>query len=289
LKQVAAEIIKKSQILKELERPYARTSKRPQARNISGSWIIWLRCPDIAREAQPGQFVMVRCGEGSECLLRRPLSIHQVNDEGDMAICFAVWEDGKGTKWLSQRNKGDTVDLFGPLGNGFSIHPASHNLLLVAGGIGIAPLRFLADQALSHKYSVKLLLGASGEFKPSGQPNPPQLYPKYLLPHGIELETITSSRDGLTNMVTDLLPNSIDWADQIFACGPMPMYRVMSTQYQHLFKAKSVQTSLEVRMGCGLGVCYSCTLKTKNGLKQVCKDGPVFNLDDILWDEQDFT
>ena len=284
MKQVSARIVNEPErILGELERQYARTIKRPQARNISGSWIIWLRCPDIAREANPGQFVMVRCG--GEYLLPRPFSIHQVND-GNIALFFAVWEGGKGTNWLSQRHKDDTVELLGSLGNGFSVNPASQNLLLVAGGIGIAPLHFLAGQVLNRGYKVKLLRGASGERKPSGEPNSPQHYPEDLLPHGIELETITSSPDGQTGMVIDLLTTEIiDWADQVFVCGPMPMYQEMYAKRKDLLKDKLVQVSLEVRMGCGLGICYGCTVKTKQGLKQVCRDGPVFDLDDILWDE----
>ena len=113
MKQVIAEVISNEQILGELERHTARTLKLPNARNTLGSWLVWLRCPEITQEARAGQFVMVRCGE--ECMLPRPFSIHQVNDEGDMALFFAVWEDGKGTKWLSQRGKGDKIELFGPL------------------------------------------------------------------------------------------------------------------------------------------------------------------------------
>ncbi len=291
MKQVIAKVISNEQILGELQRADARTFKRSEARNILGSWIIWLSCPDIAREARPGQFVMVRC-EG-ECILPRPFSIHQVNDEGDMALFFAVLEEGEGTKWLSRRQKGDTLELFGPLGNGFFLNPDSHNLLLVAGGIGIAPLYFLAQEALGQRLSVTLLRGVSGEKKPSGKENPDQHYPEDRLPHEIKLETITSSYDAKTGAVTgvvrDLIPKYVDWADQIFVCGPVPMYRDMALQKRELkLGGKPVQVSLEVRMGCGRGVCYGCTVKTTDGLKQVCQDGPVFDLDDILWDELPF-
>ena len=283
MKQVSAKVVyEPEQILGELERADARTFKRPEARNVSGSWIIWLRCPDIAREAKPGQFVMVHCGE--ECLLPRPFSIHQVNGD-DIALFFAVWEDGKGTNWLSLRRKGDRIELFPqPLGNGFSVDPAAQNLLLVAGGVGIAPLHFLASQALDSGHKVKMLRGASGEFKPSGERNPNQHYPEDRLPSGMEVETITSSLDGQTDMVVDLLrPVTVDWADRIFACGPLPMYKAMAELPE--LKNKTVQVSLEVVMGCGLGICYGCTVKTRQGLKQVCRDGPVFNLDDIIWGE----
>ncbi len=265
MKQVTAKVTNNERILGSLF--------RTQRRTVLSSHIIWLRCPEIAREAQPGQFVMVFCGE--ECLLPRPFSIHQVNAEGDIALLFSVWEDGKGTKWLSQRRIGDTVDVFGPLGNGFSINPGSQNLLLVAGGIGIAPLHFLARYALNQGRLVTLLLGAS---------TTAQLYPGQLLPP--EAKQVIATEDGTNGqkgMITDLLPDFIDRADQIFACGPTSMYKAIATRSQRLLKP--VQVSLEVRMGCGLGVCYGCTVKTKNGLKQVCKDGPVFELDDILWDE----
>ena len=238
---------------------------------MPGVYLIWLEFPQIATEAQPGQFVMVRCGQ--ETLLRRPLSIHQLAEATKLAFLFTVV--GKGTHWLSQRQAGDNIDLLGPLGRGFSIHPASRNLLLVAGGIGIAPLCFLAQEALKQGCSVRLLLGA---------PTASQLYPKHLLPADAKL--ITTTEDGTAGrkgIVTDLLPDFASWADQIFACGPTSMYRAMAEQ--KLLRAKSPQISLEIRMGCGRGVCYGCTVKTKSGLKQVCTDGPVFDLADIIWDE----
>lgn len=240
---------------------------------MPGVYLTQLESPQIASSVHPGQFVMVRCGE--ECLLRRPLSIHQ-REDGKIALLFNIV--GKGTHWLSQRKASDRIDLLGPLGNGYLIHPASHNLLLVAGGIGIAPLCFLAQDALSKGYSVTLLLGAS-----TGS----QLYPAHLLPSKIKL--VTATEDGTTGkkgLVTDLLPEYAGGADQIFACGPILMYRDMAfNKPEAKLDGKPVQVSLEVRMGCGLGICYGCTIKTKNGLKQVCKDGPVFNLDDILWNE----
>jgi len=243
---------------------------------MPGGHLVWLDSPPIASLAQPGQFVMVRCGEGLEYQLRRPLSIHQ-QDGNELALLFTVI--GKGTRWLSQCQAGDELDLLGPLGNGYSIHPGSHNLLLVAGGIGIAPLVFLAQQALNQRRSVTLLLGAS---------TATQLYPEHLLPPKVKL--IIATEDGTVGkkgLITDLLPDFIGWADQIFACGPNSMYQTVAAQNQQLLKTKPVQISLEVRMGCGLGVCYGCTVKTKSGLRQVCKDGPIFDLGDILWDELD--
>jgi len=244
---------------------------------MPGVYLIWLESAPIASTTQPGQFVMVRCGEDAEHPLRRPLSIHQ-GDGSKIALLFEVV--GKGTTWLSQREVGDKVDIFGPLGNGFSIYPTSHNLLLVAGGIGIAPLYSLASSASKEGYSIKILLGARTAI---------QLYLKTYQSQAIKAEFVLVTEDGTTDekgIITNLIPKYVDWADQIFACGPMPMYRDMVLRKQELrLKEKPVQISLEVRMGCGLGVCYGCTVKTKNGLKQICQDGPIFDLDEIIWDE----
>jgi len=223
---------------------------------------MWLKCPELASEAKPGQFVMINCG-GEECPLPRPLSIHQSSGE-NLALLYAVLTEGKGTQWLSQRQAGDNISLLGMLGNGFTINPASNNLLLVAGGNGIAPLYFLAQKAMRGGLSVTLLYGtADGNRRP-------------IPPH---LKMVPATEDGSVGhrgTVTDLLPQHIDWADQVFVCGPLGMYKEMHAKRVKLLKGKPTQVSLEVRMGCGLGVCYGCTVKTKSGLKQVCKDGPVF-------------
>jgi len=235
-------------------------------------YLIWFDCRQIASTAKPGQFVMVDCGK--DTLLRRPFSIHQVDeDKTSLAILFSTV--GWGTHWLSRCKAGDMVDLLGPLGNGFSIETAYRNLLLVGGGIGIAPLPFLARYAMENGCKVTMLIGAL---------TATQLCPNHLLPSAVEC--LTATDDGTTGekgFITELLPGYTDHADQIFACGPSPMYRTMANIPE--LKGKSVQVSLEVRMGCGFGLCYGCTVKTKKGLKQVCKDGPVFELNDILWDE----
>ena len=121
---------------------------------MPGVCLTWFEAPEIAQLAKPGQFVMVHCGR--ERVLPRPLSIHQ-RDGSKIALLFTVV--GKGTAWLSHRKAGNNVNMFGPLGNGFSIHPNSHNLLLVAGGMGIAPLFFLAEKASKEGYSITVLIG----------------------------------------------------------------------------------------------------------------------------------
>jgi len=229
-------------------------------------YLMWLDCPGIAQEARSGQFVMVRCGE--ETVLRRPLSVHQTEDDR-FALLYAVI--GKGTQWLASRKPGDELDIFGPLGNGFTVHSNARSLLLIAGGMGIAPLYYLADSAVKEGKQVTLLYGTANR-------------DRYPVPLGVtEVAATEDGSVGHKGMITELIPQYLESADRVFACGPLPMYRVIAQM--PALKNKPVQVSLELRMGCGFGVCYSCTIKTRQGLKQVCKDGPVFELNDIIWEE----
>ncbi|MGB5926243.1 MAG: dihydroorotate dehydrogenase electron transfer subunit [Dehalococcoidia bacterium] len=275
---------------------------------MPGIHLMWIEAPDIAVAAQPGQFITVRCGDFT---LRRPFSIHQVGNsnviaspaaigtkQSQLAILFK--STGKGTLWLSQRKAGQKIDILGPLGKGFSIEPRPKKLLLVAGGIGLAPLIFLMQQALS-QHQITLIHGAS---------TAAQLYPDSCQLSAISYQTvqfIPVTEDGSTGQkgkATDVLPDSLDWADQVYACGPVDMYKAMALSLNpsplkgegktivgeglvpsHNLKLKKSQVSLEVRMGCGFGACYGCTINTKKGLRHVCRDGPVFELDDIIWKE----
>jgi dihydroorotate dehydrogenase electron transfer subunit len=175
-------------------------------------------------------------------------------------------------------------------------------LLLVAGGIGIAPIILLMQYA-SFRHQITLIHGTS---------TAAHLYPFYSaagkkrsklppLPNGVQFIPVTEDGSmGRKGMVTDILPDFLDWADQVYACGPVGMYKAMALtinpsplkgeekgegEKQSKLKLMKCQVSLEVRMGCGFGACYGCTINTKKGLKQVCRDGPVFELDDIIWQE----
>jgi len=261
---------------------------------IPGIHLMWIEAPDIAVAAQPGQFITVQCGDFT---LRRPFSVHQVSSR-EIALLFNV--AGKGTLWLSQRHTSDRIDILGPLGEGFSIEPGARNLLLVAGGIGIAPLVLLMQHAAS-QYPITLIHGAST----AAQLYTERCQPTAISYQGVQFIPVTEDGSmGKKGMATDILPDFLDWADQVYACGPLDMYRAMAITLNpsplkgeektivgeglvpsHNLKLRKCQVSLEVRMGCGFGACYSCTINTKKGLKQVCRDGPVFELDDIIWQE----
>ncbi len=231
-------------------------------------YLLWVEASPLANKALPGQFISVRCGE--DVLLRRPLSIHKI--EGDyLALLFTVV--GQGTGWLSLRSKGDHIDLLGPLGNGFKVGEDISRIVLVAGGIGIAPLVHLADRAVADGHKVKMILGTK---------TASQLHPEI---EGVEMIPITEDGSaGEMGIVTDLLPSLVGWADQIFACGPVPMYRSMAGMMSGL-RYKPVQILLEEVMGCGVGACRGCAVPTRQGMKMVCQDGPVFDLREIIWEE----
>src|SRR4030042_1889118 len=240
---------------------------------MPGHHLMLVEAPDIVAGARPGQFVTISCGQN--LLLRRPLSIPRVDKKNRISLLFAGV--GTGTHWLSRRREGAKLDLLGPLGNGFVIKPESNKLLLAAGGIGIAPLVFLAQRALDNGKLVKLLLGARTKSC---------LYPKKFLPEGIETRVTTEDgSDGEKGKVTDILPKYVDWADQVYACGPLAMYQSVAKQSNQMRSNAPIQVSLEVRIGCGIGACFGCSIKTKKGMKQVCRDGPVFNLEEVLLEE----
>ena len=244
--------------------------EKPKGRSIEFSRLITFECPEIALEARPGQFVMVNCGENT---LPRPFSINRIINNSEITLFFSVLENGAGTDWLSERKSGDTVKLLGSLGNGFKIKDTSHNILLVGGGMGIAPLIFLAEEVVKKGLSVTVLYGTQNKDR----------YPvERILPQVYTVNTTEDGSIGHHGMVTELLPEYIDKADQVFICGPSVMYKYIHSQ--DIIKNKPTQVSLEVRMACGRGICYGCTIQTINGKKRVCEDGPVFDFNDIDWD-----
>ncbi len=228
----------------------------------------------IARSARPGQFVNIRVNDLLEPLLRRPLSIHGVKG-ARVKVIYEVL--GKGTQALSQRKSGEFLDIIGPLGNGFDYPSAAKSkgkYILVAGGMGVAPLLFLAEKLKTLKPLVligaraKELIICTPEFKALGAE--------------IKLATDDGSA-GFNGRVTQLLEIELKQtrAAVIFACGPHPMLKAAAQ-----IAASSqlpAQLSLEAHMACGIGACLGCVVSTKDGYKSVCKDGPVFSGQDLIW------
>lgn len=242
-----------------------------------GIFILELKAPALAAAASPGQFVHLRPADGIDPLWRRPFSIHRVNRRRG-SILLSYRRIGKGTSLLAQRTTGDTIDLLGPLGRPFDFEGGFTTAVVVAGGLGAAPVPFLLD-ALRRKGSKAVVLW--------GVRSKAELYCLDAL-HGrnnsIHIATEDGS-EGFHGRVTDLFSRLAgEYAPgsgfRGFACGPMPMLKAL----QPLAAASgfSWQASLEERMACGIGVCQGCVVRLKNRqYKTVCADGPVFDLAEL--------
>ncbi len=237
--------------------------------------VLWCREPDELRPARPGSFVMAYVGEGHDPLLGRPMSIHR-RREGPAGAEFALLFDvvGRGTAWLAGRGPGDPVRLVGPLGRAFDPRPQVQRMLLVGGGIGCAPLVWLADELVAEGREVTLVLGGRTEA---------QIFPASQLPPAVELVVTTEDGSlGETGRVTAPFERLLGWCDQAFACGPEPMFEALSGVLRRSTLRTPVQALLEAQMACGVGICYSCAVfPRRGGVKLVCTDGPMFDLRDL--------
>ncbi|MBM3139310.1 MAG: dihydroorotate dehydrogenase electron transfer subunit [Chloroflexi bacterium] len=245
------------------------------ARLYGSTHVLWLRREDALRTITPGQFVMLTCGEGADPLLGRAMSIHRLR-EGSAGPEWSILFDivGRGTEWLSQRRDGDLVRVVGPLGRGFEPRPRVQRLLLIGGGIGCAPLIWLADEVAAEGREVTLVLGGRTEA---------QIFPPHLLPPAVEVIVTTEDGSlGERGRVTAPFERLLPWCDQAFACGPEPMFGALHEVARRSGLRKPVQALLEARMGCGFGICYSCAVfPRRGGVKLVCHDGPMFDLRDL--------
>lgn len=247
-------------------------------RRIHGNvWATWFQAPELALGAEIGQFLMVHTPAAWDTFWPRAFSYHRFRPDpaGSRQFALLYKTAGRGTSWLAERSPGEELEAFGPLGHGFRLRPGSQQLLLVAGGIGIAPLVGLAEQEAEHGRSLTLLMGAR---------TADDLYPAELLHPAVEyLVTTEDGSAGQKGLVTDLFARHMDWADQVFACGPNPMFKAMAGIVRRSRPRLPVQVLLEENMACGTGVCYGCAVETRRGMQLVCKDGPRFDLRQLLW------
>jgi dihydroorotate dehydrogenase electron transfer subunit len=238
-----------------------------------------LLSPEIAAAARPGQFVMLRVTEtGFDPLLRRPFSIYQANSNGLLQLLYKVV--GKGTRIMAGLHPGRLVDLVGPLGNGFSTEERNYSCL-IGGGMGAAPLFFLATWLLRQGETAPLVL--------IGARNEEELRAVVADFQELDLRVVKATDDGSAGhpgYVIDLLVEELAGNSKprhIYSCGPYPMLRAVS-QLCHLHKLPC-QVSLETMMACGISACLGCAILKAHldGYLHVCKDGPVFDAGQIAW------
>jgi len=259
-----------------------------------------LKLPGFKEHARPGQFFHIKAGNDYDPLLRRPISIHRINSRPDIVeLLYKVV--GKGTQLMSRRSKGTYLDVIGPLGNGFKVPKNQSNFILVAGGMGAAPLLGLADSlAQFRKRTITVILGA--------RTKDAIVCEKEFKEIGANIIVVTEDgTKGEKGLATGVLESVIEQFDLrktdspfvgkdaarltigeygpevgLYACGPYAMLKSVAAIAQY-YKMQT-QVSLEERMGCGIGACLGCAIKTKSGYKRVCKDGPVFRLEEIMWE-----
>ena len=245
--------------------------------------LLAVHAPDVARRANAGQFVHVRPGHGWDPLLRRPYSFCGIDRRGG-DVELLVKPLGSGGEWIADRRPGDALDLLGPLGTAFVVRRETRNLLLVAGGTGIAPMRVIAEQEAS-KRNVTLVMGGRSVA---------YLWPSERLPASVEYVATTEDGSfGVKGRVTDVMPELLQWADQVLACGPWPMLAAIGRMRDDAARGPVVagrrplldaQIAVEQHMGCAMGVCRACVIVTAQGNARVCREGPVFALGDVKFD-----
>ncbi len=258
-----------------------------------------LHAPEICKEARPGQFVSIKLTEMKDPLLRRPFSIHRIKGEVLEILIKVV---GRGTELLATLPKGTVFNVLGPLGHEFLLSERP-TAVLVAGGMGIAPLFPLGEELVKKGKRVFFLIGAEKR----------SLLLCRMECRDLDTEVFVSTDDGSygdKGPVTALLLSLLDQGKiphdaQYYACGPESMLRELASILK--FRGLSCQVSLEEKMACGIGACLTCVCKvepeiaiSRRGLKEshiqtssdfpygyalVCADGPVFDIDEIVWDE----
>ena len=255
-------------------------------RRAGAYYVLSITAPGIPEQFRPGHFVTIGIGgEESGLILRRAFAIHQVQSRGVYGgtLDVVVGVQGKGTRWLSERGRHDTLDIVGPLGKPFILPKEGVPCVLVGGGYGSAPLFMLAEQLRERGCRVDVVLGASTEEK---------LYGVLDIKRVSSMLTITTEdgSSGTKGRVTDVLPDIMERNNSavVYACGPMGMLAAVAGIAAE-YRAYS-QCSVEESMACGIGICMTCVLPVigDDGVTRMvrsCVEGPIFRGDLVRWDD----
>ena len=247
-------------------------SQRKIASNV---YELVLKGAELVNYATQGQFLHLKVSEGTDPLLRRPISIAKIDKEkGELTVIYRA--EGKGTSMLALKQAGEEVSVLGPLGNGFSLNGTKQGevAILIGGGIGVPPLYELSLQLVSAGVKVIHVLGFAG--------SDDVFYEEKFTKLG---ETYVATMDGTygeAGTVIDVIDKKGLSFDTIYSCGPTPMLKAIEKS----FPEKKGFLSLEERMGCGIGACFACVCHvkndpTRNAYKKICTDGPVFAIGEV--------
>lgn len=237
--------------------------------------LLTLKHPEKLPEICAGQFVEVKIPDTAGTFLRRPISIHDV-DYSTNTLTLLVKIVGNGTRKISQLSSGSIVNLVYPLGNGFPVDKWGNKPLLIGGGVGVAPLLYLAKEINRNGGKAEFLFGARNAQGVLRE----EVYSAY----GKVNITTEDGSMGIRGFVTDhecLTTNAKNYSS-FLVCGPTPMMKAVSK----VAKAHNIPcyVSLENKMACGIGVCLCCVTDTVQGHKCVCSEGPVFEINDLKWE-----
>lgn len=220
---------------------------------------------DVLGVTHAGQFVEIAL---DGLYLRRPISVCNY-DDGELTIIYKVV--GKGTDLMSQMAEGTQLDVLTGLGNGFDTEHDCAKPLLVGGGVGVPPLYRLTRDLIARGKEVTVVLGFNTESE--------IFYAEEFAALGAKVILATADGSvGVKGFVTDAIRESGVEADYFYSCGPLPMLKALCNSLEI-----SGEVSLEERMGCGFGICMGCSIQTTKGAKRVCKDGPVFKKEEVIW------
>ena len=220
---------------------------------------------DTSAVTRPGGFVEISL---DGLFLRRPISVCDF-DEGRLTLVYKIV--GKGTEQMAGLQVGTKIDVLTGLGNGFDTTLCHSHALLVGGGVGVPPLYRLTRNLIAEGKQVSVVLGFNTQAE--------IFYANEFRKVGAEVIVATADgSQGIKGFVTDAIRQTgIDF-DYFYACGPLPMLKALSEATD-----KPGELSLEERMGCGFGICMGCSIQTASGAKRVCKEGPVFKKEDVIW------
>ncbi|MDE6754154.1 MAG: dihydroorotate dehydrogenase electron transfer subunit [Muribaculaceae bacterium] len=231
------------------------------------TWVMTLR-GDTGAITAPGQFVNVAI-PGK--YLRRPISICDYSHErGEIVLLYDVV--GEGTKAMSGMKEGENVDMLVGLGNGFTVSGSFRRPILLGGGIGCAPLLNLARTLVRNGKNPVAILGYNTAADSFGMD-------RWFEEIGVEayIATVDGSA-GTKGFVTDVITSKRIKGDYFHSCGPMPMLKALCNSLE-----MPGEVSIESRMGCGFGACVCCTVETRDGARRICKDGPIFRKEELIW------
>ena len=227
---------------------------------------------ELDRTIEAGMFFDLTVPD-AKYILKRPISVFFVDPvKKEISLIYKIMGDG--TRVLAGMKTGDLIEVMGPLGNGFPIQNDSDEILLIGGGVGVPPLFELGCRLKAAGKKVTTVLGfrdkasvfCEADFKSLG-------------------DTIICTDDGsygYHGLVTGAITQHQLEFDTLYACGPGPMLKAVDLTYR---TTKQGYLSFEERMACGIGACYGCMTETKDGLKRVCKDGPVFKLGEAVYND----